>query len=98
MVKPQDGFIDPCGSINFHLEESFLPIRNAHYDFVWMRNKLLWVGEVFCYSSFAFEHAQLRPILSDPMDCSPSGSSVHGTFQQEYWSGLPFLPPGDLPD
>ena len=29
------------------------------------------------------------------MDCSPPGSSVHGTFQ-EYWSGLPFLPPGDL--
>ena len=32
------------------------------------------------------------------MDCSPSGSSVHGILQQEYWSGLPCLPPGDLPD
>ena len=21
-----------------------------------------------------------------------------GAFKQEYWSGLPFLPPGDLPD
>ena len=21
-----------------------------------------------------------------------------GFFRQEYWSGLPFLPPGDLPD
>ena len=27
------------------------------------------------------EGAQLCPTLSDPMDCSPSGSSVHGIFQ-----------------
>ena len=36
--------------------------------------------------------------LSNHMDCSPPGSSVHGILQQEYWSGLPFPPPGDLPD
>ena len=33
-----------------------------------------------------------------PVDCSPPGSSVHELFWQEYWSGLPFLPPGDLPN
>ena len=38
------------------------------------------------------------PPLFDPMDCSAPGSSVHGILQQEYWSGLPFPPPGDLPD
>ena len=27
------------------------------------------------------EVAQLCPTLSDPMDCSPPGSSVHGVFQ-----------------
>ena len=32
------------------------------------------------------------------MDYGPPGSSVHGIFQQEYWSGLPFPTPGDLPD
>ena len=32
------------------------------------------------------------------MDCSPPGSSVHGILQTEYWSGLPFPTPGDLPD
>ena len=26
------------------------------------------------------------------------GSSVMGFSRQEYWSGLPFPPPGDLPD
>ena len=37
--------------------------------------------------------------VCNPMDCNPIGSSVHGIFsQQEYWSGLPFLPPEDLPD
>ena len=43
------------------------------------------------------EVAQLCPALCDPMDCSPPGSSVHGILQ-EYWSGLPFPSPGDLPD
>ena len=42
--------------------------------------------------------AQSCPTLWDPMDCSLPGSSVHGLFRQEYWSGLPFLSPGDLPD
>ena len=36
--------------------------------------------------------------LCDPKDCSPPGSSVHETSQQEYCSGLPFPPSGDLPD
>ena len=36
--------------------------------------------------------------LCDPVDCNPPGFSVHGILQQEYWSGLPFPPPGDLPN
>ena len=32
------------------------------------------------------------------MDCSLPGSSVHGISRQEYWSGLPFSSPGDLPN
>ena len=35
---------------------------------------------------------------SNLMNCSPPGSSIHGIFRQEYWSGLPFPSPGDLPD
>ena len=41
--------------------------------------------------------AQSCPTLGDPMDCSPPGSSVHGILRQEYWNGLPFTSPGDLP-
>ena len=43
------------------------------------------------------EVAQSCPTLCDPMDCSLPGSSIHGIFQQEYWSGLPFPSPGALP-
>ena len=34
----------------------------------------------------------------DPVNRSPPGSSVHGISRQEYWKGLPFLSPGDLPN
>ena len=40
--------------------------------------------------------AQLHPILCDPKDLSPTLSM--GFSRQEYWSGLPFLSPGDLPN
>ena len=36
--------------------------------------------------------AQSRPTLCDPMDLSMEFS------RREYWSGLPFPSPGDLPD
>ena len=32
------------------------------------------------------------------MDCSPPGFSVMEFSKQEYWSGLPCSPPGDLPN
>ena len=37
-------------------------------------------------------------LFVDPMDCSLPGSSVVGFTRQEYWSGLPFPSPGDLPN
>ena len=38
------------------------------------------------------EVAQLRPTLSDPMDCSLLGSSVHGIFQARAleWGAIAF--------
>ena len=41
---------------------------------------------------------RLCQTLCNPMDYSPPGSSVHGIFQQEYWSELPFPSPWDLPE
>ena len=43
--------------------------------------------------------AQLCPTLCDPMDGRPTGSSLSmGFSRQEYWSGLPCLSPGHLPN
>ena len=42
------------------------------------------------------EVAQSCPTLSDPMDCSLPGSSVHGFSRQEYWSGVPLPSPEGL--
>ena len=39
-----------------------------------------------------------RVRLCDPMDCSLPGSPIIGFSRQEYWSGLPFPSPEDLPD
>ena len=36
--------------------------------------------------------------LSNAMDCSPPGFSVHGFSRQEYWSGFPFPSPRKLPN
>ena len=44
------------------------------------------------------EVAQLCPTLCDPMDHSPPGSPSMEFSRQEYWSGLPFPSPGNLPD
>ena len=52
----------------------------------------------FMYHESESEVAQSYPTLCDPMDCSLPGFSIHGIYQQEYWNGLPFSSPGDLPD
>ena len=41
---------------------------------------------------------QLYPTLHDPEDCSLPGSSDMIFSRQQYWSGLPFPLPGDLPN
>ena len=57
----------------------------------------LWISLGLIYNPGGGLIIKSCSTLCDPMDCSPPGSSVHGTSQQEYWSGLPFLSPGDLP-
>ena len=42
--------------------------------------------------------AQSCPSLCDPMDCSCQAPLSMEFCRQEYWRGLLFPPPGDLPD
>ena len=39
--------------------------------------------------------AQLYPTLCDPMDCSPTGSSIHGTFQARILEWVAISSPED---
>ena len=41
---------------------------------------------------------QSCPTLCHPMDCSHQSPLSMGFSRQEYWSGLPFPSPGDIPD
>ena len=40
---------------------------------------------------------QLCKTLCDTLNYNQPGSSTHGIHGREYWSGLPFPSPGDLP-
>ena len=44
------------------------------------------------------EVTQSCPTLCDPVDIACQAPLSMGFSRQEYWSGLPFLSPGDLPD
>ena len=44
------------------------------------------------------EVIQSRPILCDHMDCCHLAPLFMEFSRQEHWSGLPFLPSGDLPN
>ena len=41
---------------------------------------------------------QSCPTLCDPIDVAQQAPLSLGFSRQEYWSGLPCPPPGDLPD
>ena len=51
-----------------------------------------WSGLPFPSPMHESEVTQSCPILSDPMDCSPPGSSVHGIFQAKVleWVAIAF--------
>ena len=51
-----------------------------------------------CFFDATYSGAQSCPTLCDPVDCSPPASSARELSQHGSWSGVPFLPPGDLPD
>ena len=54
--------------------------------YVWM-----YIYEfIYIYTYTSANRYAVHLVMSHPLwpvDCSPPGSSVHGTFQQEYWSG-----------
>ena len=60
----------------------------------------LYIVTLLTYMQNESEVAQLCPTLCGSMDYSPPGdySLCTESSRQEYWSRMPFPPPGDLPD
>ena len=71
----------------------FFPTLSEHRPF---RFSFLSQGP-FGFSSES-EAAQSCPTLCNPVGCSLPAPPSIGFSRQEYWSGLPFPSPGDLPD
>ena len=88
---------------NITLLLPLFPTRNIVPGIFPELQKCVWSRtQTVCFTTMcAHVRAKLLqscPILCDPMDCSPPGFSIHGISEQEYWSGLPCPPPGDLPN
>ena len=60
----------------------------------------LYVIYIIIYHIYmhAYKSFHSCPTLCDLMGCSPEAPLFMGFSKQEYWSGLPYSPPGDLPD
>ena len=58
------------------------------------------MAAITIYSDFESESevAQSRPTLCHPVDCNLQAPLSMGFSRQEYYSGLPCSPPGDLTD
>ena len=81
----------------WQLRQPFRSVKIMNKGYIHTRGRTSYIL-VICYHSAVCLVAQSCPTLCDPMDCNLPGSSVHAISRQEYWSGLPFPPPGDLPN
>ena len=54
--------------------------------------------KLFLFNSFESEVAQSRPTLFDPWTVAHQVLPSMGFSRQQYWNGLTFPSPGDLPD
>ena len=57
-----------------------------------------FLSVIFLVKQYTCLVAQLYLTLCNPTDYSPPGSPSMGFSRQEYWSRLPCIPPGDLPN
>ena len=90
----------PCFSKSWILGNYFSGRIMIKRSYIWRHKQpnILFIAYIYWEESQGREgacvHAQLDLTLCGLLDCSPTGSSVHGISQQE-WSGLPFPLPGE---
>ena len=100
MVKPK-GFVHR--SPTFLVPETSFLEDSFSMDW-WWGDGLGMIQAYYAYCTLYYycvcvcSVSQLCQTLCDPTNCSLPGSSSVGFSRQEYWSGLPLPPPGDLPN
>ena len=62
------------------------------------RNRLFFFFFNHCMRAHVLTHFSCVRLFCNLMDCNPPDSSFMGFSRQEYWSGLPCPPSGDLPE
>ena len=95
----QIGFVVP----SFYIPYICISIRYLSFSF-WLTS-LCMIGSRFIHLIGTEEHsesesevAQSCPTLCDPWTVAHQAPPSMGFSRQEYWSGVPFPSPGDLPD
>ena len=96
--SPETDVLSPVTSGRRMASESKFNATHQQGDFGWVTPSL-WAplsSSTKCEWQFLC-CATSYPTLCDSMDCSPTGSSVHGILQAWILEGLPCPLPGDLP-
>ena len=81
----------------------FFPTSSSFFN-MWTKDRIYASNNIWLYRGLisagaaAAKSLQACPTLCDPIDGSLPGSPISGILQQEYWRGLPFPSPGNLPD
>ena len=91
----------PLGSYSTISSELFFHIttQKCCCYFPWQPTSVLYTHHTYWWSGLSTSCCcWVVSDSCDPMDCNPLGSSLMGFSRQEYWSGLPFPSPGDLPN
>ena len=74
-------------------KSSYISAETAWYP---LKKWSVCVCVCVCVCARACACAQLHLTYGNPLDCSPRAPPPMGFPRQEYWSRLPFPPPGDL--
>ena len=98
-VQPPDSTVRRQAEKAAQLLTSALPFTSKQRLRRWSQQPMVkpWGLSPAC-CLWAHSVAQSCLTLCDPVDCSPRVPLSMGFSRQESWSGLPCLPPEDLPD
>ena len=90
----------PCSPVSALQLQKIWVFLNV-VEAIWLLNlafkSLMNISECV-FLSFFLSVAKLCPILATPWTVACQAPLSMGFSRQEYWSGLPFPPPGDLPN